>query len=388
MSSTRKRRTRGTGSAVLKRRVDGSQAWYAVYRLHGRQKWEFAGDNRPDAEALASQRCREIREGLTEQLEPGSFESFAERWLRAKRAKGVKASTAEDYEIIIKRHLTPALDEGRLSISDITPARVENYVAAKRAGIAPIAGPTRKKKGLAAKTIRNQLIVLGGICELAVRDGHISRNPVRAIDKPRGEEREPLFLTRDQIERLTGAMDGQWQPFTLLLAYVGIRLGEARALRWSDVDTDQSLLRIRKSASRKKKITSVKTRAGNRDLRLSERLLTELAAHRRRMSPAPRPSDLIFASPAGGPIDGDSFRKNIFKPAIAAAKLPNDDERLSDLRVHDLRHSYCSLMIREKPRMHPRTLQALLGHAHFETTMRIYAHVAPEHLAAPDAALD
>lgn len=84
--------------------------------------------------------------------------------------------------------------------------------------------------------------VLSSILADAVRDNLIARNPADGAKLPRTARRRPLFLTHEQVGALAAAA-GQYQGLVLLLAYTGLRWGEAIGLRVHDLD----LLRKRAS---------------------------------------------------------------------------------------------------------------------------------------------
>ncbi|MCE7872064.1 site-specific integrase [bacterium CPR1] len=75
---------------------------------------------------------------------------------------------------------------------------------------------------------------------------------------------------------------------------------------------------------------------------------------------------------AGGPVGRGRrrFSHRVWRPALKRAKIKN-------LRIHDLRHTFCSRLVEKGAGL--RTVQLLAGHKSFTTTER-YAHLAPDHL--------
>src|SRR2546426_11907585 len=78
-------------------------------------------------------------------------------------------------------------------------------------------------------------------------------------------------------------------------------------------------------------------------------------------------ADARYGSQAGGPIDPDNLDR-AFKRHLDIAGLP-------EIRFHDLRHTAASLLIAAG--VHPKAIQARLGHASITTTMNVYAHLMP-----------
>lgn len=75
------------------------------------------------------------------------------------------------------------------------------------------------------------------------------------------------------------------------------------------------------------------------------------------------------------PIEPASFYKNVFVPAVERAGLP-------PTRLHDLRHAFATLQLRNGPPDHYMQVSVWMGHADYATTLRTYAHVIPR----PDVA--
>jgi integrase len=84
------------------------------------------------------------------------------------------------------------------------------------------------------------------------------------------------------------------------------------------------------------------------------------------------PDDLVFTMPAGGPLRASKWAERYFKPAAAAAGLPDA------LRVHDLRHSAASLLIHQGASV--KAVQAQLGHKSATVTLDRYGHLWPDEL--------
>ena len=107
---------------------------------------------------------------------------------------------------------------------------------------------------------------------------------------------------------------------------------------------------------------------------LAEQLGTYLADRPR------SPADLIFTMPGGGPLRASKWGERYFRPAVAAARLPEG------LRVHDLRHTAASLAIRENASV--KIVQAMLGHRSATQTLDRYGHLYPGDLDALAERLD
>jgi integrase len=92
-------------------------------------------------------------------------------------------------------------------------------------------------------------------------------------------------------------------------------------------------------------------------------LVDELAEHLARYGD---PDGWVFVAPTGGPIRRTNFRRRFWIPAVAASVC-------EPFRMHDMRHTHAAMLIAEG--VHPKVLQARLGHASITTTLDVYGHL-------------
>lgn len=166
--------------------------------------------------------------------------------------------------------------------------------------------------------------------------------------------------SRADAKALREAEDRQDAVLILTLAYAGLRLGEARALRWRDISFTRNQITVNRAVSDGIELPFPKGKKP-RTLPLIPDLAAALRGLRQREHFRDR-DDLVFVGAAGDHIDQSAFRRR-FKRACKVAGL-------RPLRVHDLRHGFVSLAAQEFP---AHRLQALAGHADPRTTAR-YTH--------------
>jgi len=159
------------------------------------------------------------------------------------------------------------------------------------------------------------------------------------------------------------------------LLYTGCRKGEARALKWQDVDWHAPRLLIRRSYSRNRLSPPKSGKA--RSVVLSPALasvLKGLLAERRRacLSRGWREvPEWVFCSETGGPLDSRNITRTwhrLRRKAQTRAVRP--------LRLHDARHTFASLALASGKSV--RWVASQLGHANPELTLRVYAHALRE----------
>jgi integrase len=148
----------------------------------------------------------------------------------------VSPGTGRGYMVAWRRRVAPSF-ASRL-IAELTPLDIEAEFAAWSG--------TRS-------TRIDALSMLSAICRVAVKGSHISTNPCQGIDVPRGREADPASRSLNVVEvrRLLTVLpsSGPYRRFVLALLYTGCRLGEVAALRVSDVDLEERVIRVAQSAS-------------------------------------------------------------------------------------------------------------------------------------------
>ncbi len=77
---------------------------------------------------------------------------------------------------------------------------------------------------------------------------------------------------------------------------------------------------------------------------------------------------LVFMKESGGPLDRDNFRRHVFKAVIKKSDVPK-------MRLHDIRHTFASLMLQQGAPVH--YVKEQMGHASITTTVDTYGHVMP-----------
>jgi integrase len=229
-------------------------------------------------------------------------------------------------------------------------------------------------------TIRNILAALRGCLNHAVENGKLGANPATRLgrllrDSNAVEQREADFLTAGELSLLL-ATCREFRPryfaFVLTLARTGLRLGEAAALKWADLDFHGGFIQLARSATRSGRLTTPKSGKGRRvDLSagLAEILKSELVkARATALELGAETSEWIFTDARGGRLDVGNFRNRVWGPLLTRAGLRR-------IRVHDLRHSYASLLIQDGWPL--KYVQEQLGHHSIQITSDVYGHLVP-----------
>lgn len=252
---------------------------------------------------------------------------------------------------------------------------VEIQTSAVRAWVADMA------ESRSPATIEKALGVLRMVCDLAVEDRRLARNPCDGVKAPRRENTDRGYLTHVQVDRLARQMVRD-QLVVRFLAYTGLRYGEMAALRVCDFDMLRRRVQVQRSVTEVsgKLVWSSPKSYEKRSVPFPKMLASDLAAA---MEGKGR-DDLVFAAPAGGVLRIATFRTRVFGPAVK--KLIEVDSDFPKVTLHDLRHTAASLAISAGANV--KAVQTMLGHKSAALTLDTYADLFPDDLEAVAAAMD
>lgn len=195
-------------------------------------------------------------------------------------------------------------------------------------------------------------------------------------------EKETLdFYTKEQLETFMTALSKmdtrKWQAFFRLLAFTGLRRGEALALTWDDLDTKQGLLTVNKAVKRGERgqyIGSTKNSSSIRTITIDENTIQILKEWKAEQAKtligfgfnAIQPNQLMFSKLK------DNSPLNSMAPRNALVKICKRFN-LPMMNIHGFRHTHCSLLFEAGVPM--KDVKERLGHSDIQTTMNIYTHV-------------
>ncbi|HEY1554842.1 MAG TPA: tyrosine-type recombinase/integrase [Kofleriaceae bacterium] len=263
------------------------------------------------ARADALRRRDELRAELANaaaQRERMRLGAFAPAWVARRVLKG---TTRRKYESALS-HILPAL--GELYIDAIAPSDVAGYVAARLAAAA------------AGNTVLNELRLLRTIARDTVAEGLATRYWCERVKAPKvahySDERPNLFSPA-QAASVVAHVPARWLGLIAFLITTGLRIGEATAVRWDDVDHGSGVVRIRRGNDRGVE-TSVKTEGSKR----SVAVLPEVMA----LWGAPREHELVFPTRRGTMHRGSPVRAALNRACELAG--------VSRITTHGLRRTF------------------------------------------------
>lgn len=195
----------------------------------------------------------------------------------------------------------------------------------------------------------------------AVNDGLIPTSPCSRRTSPRQPSQRPFVPTTEDVFALLDTMPEGLRPAVLLGAFAGLRNSEAVALRSSDIDFMRGIITPKTQHGDQ----PLKSAASAAPVPIPQDLALELSAALQRSG-----SELLVVDELGRPVTPWTLRR-----AIAAAKAANPMIP-AELRFHDLRHYFASLLIGHG--LDIKVVQTRLRHASVTTTLNTYGHLWPD----------
>ncbi|TDD22084.1 site-specific integrase [Actinomadura sp. KC06] len=319
------------------------------------------------AEAFDAQRKADTDRGewIDPRLGRTPFRDYAPIWMKSRLHK---PSTIETYEGHLHNHINPGF--GGLGLAAIRPTLVQQWVR-----------DLQVVTGLAPRTIGTIYGIFASIMRGALRDGYLRKSPCVDIRLPEVHPTVVRLLTPAQVLALAAAMPDRYGILALLGAGLGLRQGEAFGLALDRVDPGTEMVTVDQQVvviDRKPVLASPKTPASLRDVPLPAFVLDGITRHVELLDLAP--DAVLCRTPRGTLFRRDYFNKNIWKPAIGKAGLPDDTT------FHDLRHTFASTALAEGVPISE--VSRWLGHKSITITVDLYGHLVPEASGRARDALD
>jgi integrase len=347
--------------------------WLVRWREdNGQQgKRSFAKRNGKDpetcAEAFDAQRTADEARGdwIDPRVGKTPFAEYAPTWMKSRLHK---TGTTDTYELHLRNHIIPTF--GKYGLAGIRPTMVQQWVK-----------DLQSVKGLAPSTIETIYVIFASIMRGAVRDGYIRKTPCTDIRLPEKVPTLVRLLTPIQVLDLAGGMPARYSLLVLLGAGAGLRQGEAFGLALDRVSTGTGMITIDQQVvivDRHPVLAEPKTPASRRDVPMPDFLQEEIAKHVTRLKLGK--ADVLCRTPRRTLLRRDYFNREIWKPAIKAARLAEDTT------FHDLRHTFASTALANAVPISE--VSRWLGHRSITTTVDLYGHLVPEASARARNALD
>jgi len=368
------------GVTIRQKEKGRGKPWWVFVAHDGKRKSVRVGD-KAAAETLASKLRERLKAGelqITPQKKIPTFGEYAQAWLSGYGESNLKYSTYKSYGGILENYLQSFKDK---PLDQITRGEIRDLIYEKLKSGKKVRKNGKIEEtsiGLAPNTVRNMKALISGIMTHALDDGLINANPVSRLGrliktKDRKEDINPL--TREECQIFLDIITKNYprhHSFFLCALRTGMRLGELLGLEWGDIDFNGGFLDVRRSFT-KGRITTPKNGKSRRvdmSKQLSETLKT-LHVERTKETLAKgwgQVPDTVFVNEEGRRINSFNLRERVFFRCLAKANLRR-------IRIHDLRHTFASLLIQNNESL--AYVKDQLGHHSIQITVDTYGHLVP-----------
>lgn len=321
-----------------------------------------------EAELALARLKLEIANGQYKKVQAETYREVYELWVKVYE-KTVEESTFVKTTGIFRNHILPAMGDYKIDKInvDICQRHVDKWLEKLVNG--------DKTKSYASLVMR-----------FAMKRGYIEKNPFDLVDLPHKSKRrvtsteKDKFYTKEQLREFLNAAEKHpnYKVYTFfrLLAYSGMRKGEALALTWEDIDFKNSEISINKALGQGKgqKLYAKSTKTGmTRTIKMDEATMVILKEWKKQQRQAylmlgynPLTKEqLIFSNTRNSfiqPTKTNDWLKSIWR----TTDLPY-------VSTHAFRHTHCSLLLEAGEQIS--VVQERLGHSDVKTTLDIYTHV-------------
>lgn len=296
-----------------------------------------------------------------------TFEEWFNIWMQQYKKNTVKAGTYESYKYYYSMAVKDQIGRKRLeNLRSEHIQKIYNDMAEEGYKLASVKGVSAMLKGCFSQAVKNRLIAY---------------NPMNAVELPRCEpKKKRVALTKEQQDLfLEYAKQSSYYSFFKLLLLTGMRNGELRGLKYSDVDKKENVIHVRRTIKYIKGAGMIedtpKSKSSERDIPIRSDILKLLREQRN-----------LNESCGIKAIDGYFFQGSIpgspiSAPAVTVAikkiveQIQDDGYEFPEITAHSLRHTFATRAI--EAGMQPQTLKTILGHSSLNMTMDLYSHVMP-----------
>lgn len=304
-----------------------------------------------------------------------TFESYSDRYLEQRRLRKEVAETTQNRQRCQIKAVCHHI--GKVRLEQVTPSMLDDmYIAMMRGDT--LSG--KRSSGSYVNQIHDNITL---VFEAAKREGLIAENPCDKATPPKMDTKPKKAIDPAKARKLIESLDptDPRECAFLLAITMGLRRGEICGLSWGDVDFDRRIVDVSHSLDVMGNLKEPKTRAGIRLLPLSERTLDALerakeaqAAQFAKTNSFRKPWEGYLVQDESTPVIAGHYGERVTPASMSRWwMLARDDYGLPGFTLHELRHTYLTLLAESG--VHPKVMQELAGHSSSQITMDIYTHV-------------
>lgn len=345
-------------------------------RQRSNGKYEGRVQYESDRYSVYGNTITEVKKQMTElryKLEHGefvarnsmTFNEWYKTWLEQYKENQVKRGTIETYN----KYFNCAIKEsiGKKKLMDIRGEHIQrlyNDIA---------------KRDFSMSAIKTVSVIISSCMKQAVKNGLISRNPAELTTLPKGtpKKKHRVLTPEEQAIFMDYAKDNYLYNLFALSLRTGLRSGEIRGLKFSDVDKRMNVLHIQRTLKTAPGggfyEDTPKTTTSKRDIPITKDILAIIERQKKFYGEKVIQLDgYIFHLPDGKAIHKDRVEREIRQ---ITKRINEAGVIFEGFTPHCFRHTFATRAIENG--MNPQTLKTILGHSTLAMTMDLYSHVLP-----------
>jgi integrase len=319
-----------------------------------------------DANKFKKQIEAELALGLVKDDKKIKFSDYADEFMKI-HTDDLRANTIRNYYQTLEQ-LKKELDN--VLLGDITPRMLDSYFLKLKNEKLIEFNSKKSNKKMKMSSLKKYRDVLNLILNDAFIKEIIPYNPlVKLAFKFKDDEYEDdksKVISSDDLSKILNTFEVEYYKHLILIAIMtGFRKGEILALKWSDIDFEKKIIKVRHSLS-KEGIGPTKTKSSKRDFPLHknlETILEEISSYQLEMKrffgKSYFKNNLIVCKP-----DGDFIKTN----QVSSKMWEKSQTHGIHFTMHKLRHTFATWM----RGLEVKDVQALLGHSKADITANIY----------------
>jgi integrase len=316
-----------------------------------------------------------------------TFGEYLQKWLEDYCKVRLSPNTYRRYSQILNLRVIPKL--GAIPLEKLRPLHLQTFYKEL------IEGPRLdgKKGPLSQASLVYHHRVIHKALDTAVKQQLIPYNIADSVELPKNQKELITYYPDDEIDNtqavkvldeqqvnymLEKARETPYYALLFLAVRTGMRRGELLALRWTDIDERQKIIKVRQTIGYTPEkgifFKAPKTKNSRRNIDVSEDAIKVLKNHRKQqhekkllLGPNYNDYDLVFCQDNGLPMHPDTI-SSWFPEFLERIGLPR-------LNFHCLRHTHASLLL--KAGVDVKIISERLGHSSVRITYDIYSHLMP-----------
>lgn len=363
-------RKRSNGEGTIFKRKDGR--WCGAYYDEDYIRHYVYAKTQTEVKAKLMEKKKSVSIKACQDL---TLQEWMEEFLEKYKKNELKITTYDSYLYFYRKYIKDSR-LGKTKLSSVNTETLQKYYNDKI------------RDGYNSKTVREIGTIINSALDKAVKLKMLSENPNLYTSIPKKIKYEAKVLSREDVDRIVADAKGdELYPIIVTTVYTGLRKGEVMALKWESVDFEERKIYVKGSLCRlqdtepdekgrrhsRYEILEPKTKKSIRMIPMLDIVYDALMEQKNRQEAEKikyadiyEDQGFVFADKTGKYLAQRPFMRK-YHDFLKRYGIAN-------IRFHDLRHTFASLLIESDVSM--KVVQELLGHSSITTSMDIYTHVS------------